>query len=322
MTDLQGRRDLFIRNRDTMQSTFSWDSSTMQMCCAYLFTVVGKTAEKDSLKQTKKLLESRVGAFSQFNSTLQHLLIALLDRSDDPEGLLDRAMQLYDPLKRELYSSTYLPLAAMLLAEHAERGRYDELVTRTGRIWERMRHDHPWMSDAMDFAPCAVMAMSGQTDDALFERIDRSFGRLKGPLGIFSNSQIYALSQVMALMPGDTEAKCRRVLELSDAMKKQMNRWSTGHEIPVLGILANDPRPVEELASAVADNNRWFDTQKGFGFFSFISTMQRFLYASLLTQEQTDDPLTAILNEQAAVQAAMGTTIEDSRHHHHHTSYH
>lgn len=51
--DMKERRELFIRNRDTMQSTFFWDSTMMQMCCAYLYTVRGKTADKASAKQTK-----------------------------------------------------------------------------------------------------------------------------------------------------------------------------------------------------------------------------------------------------------------------------
>lgn len=249
--DMKERRELFIRNRDTMQSTFFWDSTMMQMCCAYLYTVRGKTADKASAKQTKKLLESRVGAFSNFNSTAQHLLAVMMDRSDDPAGLLDRAMQLYDPLKRELYASKYLPLAAMLLAEYAQPGRYDELVTRTGQIWERMYHDHPWMSDAVDFAPCALLAMSGQSDDELTGRIEQSFNALKDKLG-YTNNHIYSMAQVLALVPGDPDEKCQRVLALNDMMKKQVSKWSTGHEIPVLGILANDPRPVKELASAVA----------------------------------------------------------------------
>lgn len=45
--------------------------------------------------------------------------------------------------------------------------------------------------------------------------------------------------------------------------------------------------------------------------------MQRFLYASLLTQEPTDNMFAAILNEQVAMQAAMGATIEEENHRHH-----
>lgn len=226
-------------------------------------------------------------------------------------------MRLYDPLKIELYTSKYLPLAAMLLAEHAEPARYDELVSRTGRIWERMYHAHPWMSDSVDFAPCAMLALSEQTDDELMERIEQCFGALKNHLS-YANSHIFSIAHMLAVIPGNTDAVCQKVLALNDTMKKQMNSWSSGHEIPVLGILANDPRPANELASAVMDNNSWFDTQKGFGFFSFISIMQRFLYASLLTQEKTDDAFKTLLNEQVAILAAMGTTIEEANRHHRH----
>lgn len=69
MADLTARRELFIRNRDTVQSVFKWDLGMMNLCCAYLYTLRGRTADAASLKQNKSLLKERVSGFSNFHST-------------------------------------------------------------------------------------------------------------------------------------------------------------------------------------------------------------------------------------------------------------
>lgn len=68
-------------------------------------------------------------------------------------------------------------------------------------------------------------------------------------------------------------------------MKSMGHKWNGWYEMPILGVLAADPHPVQELAAAIADNDEWLKHQKGFGFFSSISRMQRLMYAALLTQE-------------------------------------
>lgn len=305
-------RELFIRNRDTVKSVFKWDWGMMNLCCAYLYTMRGKTADMNSLARNKKLLKERVGTFSNFRSTGRDILVTLLDMADNPESLLDSALRIYDLLKRELHTSAYLPIVAMLLAELADPCRYDEIVSRISTLYKRIRHEHPWLISGRHFALCALLAMSDQQDDILIERVEQGYNRLKSAFKL-SGDEVQAVAHIMALTPGDIDAKCDRVLALIDAMKEKGKKWNGYHELPVLGIIAEDSRSAEELSAAIAENDRWLLTQKGFGgsFFSFtmINRTHRLLYAALLTREQKcDRSFSTILTEQAVIYAGMSAT--------------
>lgn len=289
------RRELLIRNRDTIKNVFKWDTGLMHLCCANIYTMRGQLVDESSLRQTKQLLTERVGAFNNFRSTARNVLIAMLDLSGDAPALLERALQLYDMLKREFFTSSYLPMVAMLLAEHASPARYDELVARTRTIYKRMQREHPMLTSSEDCALCALLAMSDQTDDELIDRMEQCYTMLKDRFTFYGN-QLQSLSHVMALSSGDIGDKCDRMLALIDALKAAGHKWSKSYELPVLGILVEDPRPIEELASAIADHDAWLQTQKGFGFFSSVSRMQRLMYAALLTQEQGAAADTAAIN--------------------------
>lgn len=318
MTDIKmNQRELLIRNRETMQNVFIWDTGMMHLCCAYVYTMRGRVADAASLKQTRKFMTDHVGAFSNFHSTARNVLISLLDLSDDPASLLDRAMQLYTPLKQKLSTSSYLPVAAMLLAEHADPSSYEDLVIRTGNIFERMNDRHPFLISSEHYALCALMALSGQAEDDLIERTEQCYSILKDHFVLCGND-VQSMSHVMALKPGDIEARCARVLALTDAMKTLGNKWSGSYELPVLSVLSEDPRPVEALAAAIDENDKWLAKQKGFGFFSLISRMQRLLYAALLTQEPgVKGSFAAIIDEQIAMLAALRATKAANSSHHH-----
>lgn len=308
MTDTSlNRCELFIRNRNTLESAFFWDRGMMHLCCAYLYTMRGKTADKASIKQNKKLLDSRVGAFSNFQSTARSLMVTMLDLSNEPEKLLDNALQLYGLLKNEMFSSSYLPIAAMLLAEQAPRTRYEELASRTGRLMDRLSHNHPWLISTEHYAMCALLAMSGQPDDELIERIERSYNLLKGNFS-FLGDEVQSIAHLMAAAPGNVDTKCARVLALAEKMKAAGHKWNGLYELPVLAVLAGDPNSVETVSAEVAANDDWLRKQKGLSDFSFsITRQQRLMYAALLTQPQTEErDLTAIITEQAAILGAMG----------------
>lgn len=326
MNDMLDRRQLLIHNRDTMKQAFPWANGMMHLCCANVYTMRGKTADANSVKKTKKMLEERVGAFNNFRSTARDVLIAMLDMAEDPASLLDKALQLYDLLKRKFYTSMYLPMAAVLLAEQADPTRYEEIVNRTREIYERMKREHPFLTSSEDCSMCALLAMSDKTDDELIERAERCYSDLKKNFPMCGN-QIQSMAHVMAMSDGELEGKCERVLALIDALKMEGHKWSYSYELPVLGVLAEDPRSVQELAANIAENDRWLQTQKGFGFFSSVSRMQRLMYAALLTQEQgaaasttaVNSALANIIAEQVAMTAATSATVAASVSHYHST---
>lgn len=293
MTDMMmDRRELLLRNRDTVKQVFPWDSGMMHLCCGNVYTMRGLAVDEASLAQAKKLLTDRVGVFSNFRSTARNVLIAMLDASGDGERLLDRSLELYDLLKREFFTSSYLPMVAMLLAEQADPARWDEIISRTRDLYDRMRREHPMLTSSEDCALCALLAMSEQSDDELIDRMEEAYHTLK-KLFPMSGEGVQSLSHVLALTPGDIQAKCARIASLVDALKQAGHRWYGGYELPVLGVLVEDERSDAELVAEIIRNDDWLKAQKGFGFFSSVSRMQRLMYAALLTQHNNTAAQTA-----------------------------
>lgn len=296
MTDMKmDRRELLLNNRDTVKRVFKWDSGMMHLCCANVYTMRGLAVDETSLERAKQLLTDRVGVFSNFRSTARNVLISMLDASGDGEQLMNKSLELYELLKHEFFTSSYLPMVAMLLAEQAAPARWDEIVTRTREIYERMRREHPLLTSSEDCALCALLALSEQNDDDLIARMETAYDALKGMFPM-SGDGVQSLSHVLALTPGDMQAKCARVEALVSALKQAGHKWSGGYELPVLGILVQDERSNEELVAEIIRNDDWLKAQKGFGFFSSVTRMQRLMYAALLTQNDTAAAQTAAVN--------------------------
>ena len=316
---VQARCELFIRNRDAVREAFPWDSGMMHACCANLYTMRGVQADPEKIKECKKLMNERMGIFSNFRSTARNILICMMDLSGDAAGLLARADEVYEQLKQVFFTSSYLPVTAMILAEQIEPARDSELVGRTRVIYDQMRKNHPLLTSAEDSVLCALLAMSERPDDELMERMETAYGLLKG--SFFFGNSVQAVSHVMALLPGDVEAKCERMMTLFDSLKNAGSKWGTSYELPVLAILCEDPRSTDEMINEIQECEEWLKTQKGFGFFSSVSRTQRLMYAGLMTQDTANGAADAavvsgtmsiIIAEQVAISAAVAASVAAS----------
>ena len=115
----------------------------------YVSSLCGAVYCKKAAGLTKKfcgeamdLLKARAGLFSNFRSTVKLAIAAMLDLSGNPEKTLNDGLKVYDKLKESFFSSAFLPIAAMTIAQMAEPYQYEEIVLRTRRIYERMKSNH------------------------------------------------------------------------------------------------------------------------------------------------------------------------------------
>ena len=63
---LQSLCELFIENRNTVKSVFSWESAYIHPVCAAVFTNKRQTADVGRLRQCLALLRDATGVFSNF----------------------------------------------------------------------------------------------------------------------------------------------------------------------------------------------------------------------------------------------------------------
>lgn len=278
-TSLENKCKSFIANRDMIKSTFAWESSYVYPICASIFTEKNIMATGDVLKQCRTLLRSRTGVLSNFRGTVEQAAVAMLATSSHPQAKLENALKVYAALKGHFFSSSYLVLAALVIADLAESTQYGEIADRTRRIYEMMKEKHPFLTSGEDSVFAALMALSSLSDEQLMQDTERCYQLLNGQF--FSSNAIQSLTHVLALGEGTPEAKCKRTTTLFQALKAKGHKYGTGYELATLGVLALLPEETEILADKIIEADAFLAQQKGYGFFG-LDSKQKLMHAGML----------------------------------------
>ncbi len=308
---------LLIENRNRAKSVFRWDGGLIHLACAGICTARGLVIDETVLEASKELLREKVGVFSNFRSTARSPIATMLAVSGNPNRMLEQGLFVYQLLKQDFWTSAYLPLASMVIAQMAEPARYEAVAVRTRTIYRRMKEEHPFLTSSEDSAFCALMALSERTDDALIGDAERCYQTLKPHF--FSSNAVQALSHVLALCIGAPEIKCQKTLELFEALRAAGCKYGTSYELPTLGVLAMSGGNLMEMAREIAEVDSWLSEQSGFGFFSSVSRKQRLMYAGIVTMgdylgEETmqtaaiNGTISLLVAQQAAMCAAVASS--------------
>lgn len=266
--------------RDRIKSVFIWDNSLTHLACAGIYFTKGLDVDVSVLKGCKELLKYKVGPFSNFKGAARSPIVSMLATSKNPEQTLDNALFVYQLLKKEFWTSSYLPLTAMIIAQTIEPAQYENVVKRTRRIYSIIKKEHPFLTSSEDCANCALMALSEKSDDELINDIESCYRILS--TYFFSSNAIQSLSHVLALGQGSQEEKCSRVMEIFNGLKAAGNKYGTRYELPTLGVLALTSVPTQLIVNEMIEINQWLSQQRGFGFFSSVTAKQRLMYAGIV----------------------------------------
>ena len=278
-TSLQQLCGDFIENRDTIRATLGWESSYLYPVCAAIFADQRRSADPQQLRDCRDALKARTGVFSNFRSTGKLPLIAMMASDNDPEGRLERSLELYDLLKTHFFTSAYLPVAAMILAGLAPEGQYEAIARRTRTLYDLMKSEHPFLTSAEDSVFAAMLALSPLQDEEVVYETEFCYQYLKP--SFFSGNAVQSLSHVLALAEGPVEEKCRRTLELFELLRARGRKYGTGYELATLGVAALLPDSIQAIAADLIEVDDWLKGQKGYGVFGLGRT-QRMMHAAML----------------------------------------
>ena len=294
---------LFINNRDAFKAAFPFEHSMLFPICASILTDENKVADIDSLKETRKMLKSRVGVFSNFRSSCELPILAMLDVDSDPDWRLDKTIEVYNSLKDHFFSSEYLPLAAMTITRGASREEYAEICERTRRIYDLMKKEHPFLTSSEDCVFAAMLALSEKIDNTLIKEIELCYEMLEDKFrdrnALQSLSHVLTLSGEEFATPSD---KCRNTVRLFDILKEKKYKYGTACELSALGVLANLPCGIEEVARDLIDVAEFLKAQKGYGAFGFDKKQRLFHAAMIVTSDRVG-------GSSAMSGAAVGSTV-------------
>lgn len=288
----------FIDCRDTVKNAFFWENSNLYPIAASIFVDKRRRADKERLIMCRDILKENTGVFSNFRSYIKLPMIAMMAVSNDPQGKLKRALDVYAALKEHFFTSDYLPLAAMSIAEMAEPAQYEELARRTRRIYDLMKDEHPFLTSSEDSVFAALLALSDKPDEELVRDAEQCYNILKP--NFFSGDAVQSLSHVLALCDGDAEVKCSRAMAIFKALKETGNKYGTGYELATLGVLAMLPGEVDDIAEDVATMASLLKGRKGYGIFG-AAKAQRLMHAAMIVVSE-------YLGDANAMQAAAVTS--------------
>ena len=315
--ETQKRCELFIQNRDQVKKAFYWDGGLIHLACSIIFTSKNIAVEEKELAFYKKMLKEKVGVFSNFRSTARSVIVSMIVASKHPKQTLDEGLKVYELLKKQFWSSTYLALAAMIIVQMAEASEYEQLVERTKTIYKKMKENHPFLTGGDDSAYCALMALSSKSDGEMIEEAEQCYRVFHE--NFHSANAVQSLSHVLALMDGSVEEKTQQTLALFAQLKSAGHKYGTSYELPTLGILAMGEMPITAVINEIDEIDAWLSEQKDFGFFSGISKKHRLMYAGILAQknegnletlEKTaiNSTVSVIIAQQAAMLAAIAAS--------------
>lgn len=287
LTELCGR---FIEERDRIRGVFSWENTYMYPVCASIFLHSEKGAEEESLKYCRDLLKKETGIFSGFRGNAKLPVICMMAADRDPEGKLQKGLNVYRELKEHFFASEYLSVASMMIADVVRKDRYEEIAKRTRRIYDLMKQEHPFLTSGEDSVFAAMLAMSGLSDRMIVSETESCYDILKETF--YSSNAVQSLSHVLALCEGVPKEKCRRTVELFEALKKRGRRYGTGYELATLGVLAMLPEnqagqfiesksAIDDIAEDVVSVDEFLSGQKGYGALG-IGRKQRLMHAGML----------------------------------------
>lgn len=313
---IEANCQLFIENRDRIKGEFTWENAYMYPLCAALYTAKGRRVNEEKLRDAMDLLKERAGLFSNFRSTVKLAIASMLDFSGNPEKTLNEGLKVYDMLKESFFSSAFLPIAAMIIAQMAEPFRYEEIAQRTRRIYDRMKSNHFFLTSSEDSGFAAMLALSVKGDDVLIEDMEACYDILSS-MSMSSNA-VQSLSHVLSISEATAESKCRRTVELYGALKEAGCRYGKGYELPTLGVLALSEGDISSITETMVEIDDFLSAQKGFGVFG-IGAKQRLMYAGILAQSEYLDKdvmsaatvsstVSIIVAQQAAMCAAVAAS--------------
>jgi hypothetical protein len=302
---LQSRYELFIKNYYIFKNGFAWDEHMFYPLCANLFTEKNLTADIEQLRVIKDLVKSKTGMFSYFRGSSILVTIAALGVDANPKQKLEKALMIYDLLKKEFFSSYYLPTAALMLADLVLADQLEATVSRTKQIYNLMKSKHPFLTSGEDSTFAALLAMSDLSNEQLVDEMERCYQLLREK---FYSGSVQSLSHVLTLGEGLPERKSQLTIELYEAFKSSGLRYGKSYELPALGVLALLQVDIKTLISEVTEVDNLLKGEKGFGAFG-IGAKQRLMYAGMIVSGEYIDSISKKTAATAAISGAISIVV-------------
>ncbi|RBP66647.1 uncharacterized protein DUF4003 [Alkalibaculum bacchi] len=317
---LKQRCELFVRNRDIMKNHFRWDHSSLHPLCGSMYTERQLEVDEVKIKECKDIIKSNTGLLSPFRSTTNLILATVLSLESQAVIKFQKVLRIYDLLRKEFYSSDYLPLSAFVMADMVKDTDYKRVVEKAKEIYKRMKKEHPFLTSSEDSGFAIMFAISDLTVEEAITEMEKCYNFLQTQF--FSANAVQSLSHALALGEENFLKKCNKVMEIFEGLKNRDCKFGTGVELAILGVLAMTTENTQQVINDIVEVNEYLLSFKGFGALG-IAKKQRLMYSAILVEQeykrQCENKLmevasinsitSIIIAEQIAVTAAITASV-------------
>ncbi|SFL91950.1 DUF4003 family protein [Salibacterium qingdaonense] len=247
---------------ETLKKELRWKAfdNLVIMNTASIYVMNGRTLDTARFLELAEQLKKRSGMFSAMSSHPRFTMAGMLDASlEDPEAAVPELFRVYQMLKDHNFrsgASTYM--AAFTVMKNAAPP--EETARRTMDLFQKMKKEHPMLTDANDYPLAVLLAMEKESDMAA--RIETCYDALKRE-GLTSGNSLQFLSHILTLgSGGQPQQAAGRAAEVLDKWKRTGLKAKPMY-YPVLGMMALLPEESLDL-EAVRDTAAQLNRTKAF----------------------------------------------------------
>ncbi len=305
---VQRRCDLLVENWKQIHKSFMLENGLIMMVAASAFTEKDQTADAEFLKECRKILRKKQGAFSEFRGNNELIVASRMALSGNPEGYIDNVIEVYKKLQHgKFWDSTYRALAAMVICDSGRFNEADVIIEKTNAIMKGMKSAHPFLTSDEDTCFAVLLAMTDKSVDDILSELEEIYQFLKKSFTLHDNA-VYSLSQVLTTYEGNYALKREKAINLFEAFKAAGAKYGKDYELASLGILIDVQGNIEETVSEIAEISEYLKGQKGFGMLD-MGKQTRLMFATMIyTQEHVSDDHKA---EASVVSAAVARVVAE-----------
>lgn len=285
---LRNKVNLFTDNYQRLSNKFKWGYTINNKLGALLYTMEDRVVDVEAISICRQIIKDNTGIFSQFKDITNFMISVMLSLKPEPEIVLRNSIGIYNDLKDEgFHSSSYLVLAAVSIAQKADPSDYQRIIITTKSFYDAMKQQHPFITSYDDYGFAALLAMSGKPADQAVREMEECYRILKQDFS-YSNS-VQSLAEVLTFSEEYPSVKCKRVVDLYQALRQRKCKFSADMQLSFLGVTAVLKEETNKLADEIAEMNEYLKQIKGFGLWTSTAGERAMFAAALVCDDYLFD---------------------------------
>lgn len=303
-----------LHNFELLDSKFKWQDRNIILISALMVATKSGTIDQGKLEEAQNILKEETGILSQFRGNIKLPSIVILSMDQDPRARLKRTLDYYQILREEFWSSEYLGLSALILADLVDPDKVAPLAKAGKSLYQEMKKSHPILTSSEDNFLALLLGLSNQDQATIVDKIEESYNFLKKDLG--KTNHLQTASHILAFPEGPLGDRPQKLLDLFQGLEREGLGLSKYQDYSALASMSLGQRPVKDLVAQIREVDHYLEKRPPYRGLFGVGKKNRHNYASTLVggldQDQGQESysaLTATIAMVAAQQAAMMAVI-------------